>query len=90
MVKNWLRQCLEIQFDLDKPFVHINDELFQREEDYYFNSVEGIELVSCMKEGDELWHFKSPPNTWKMHAGREGIALVSKGEIIDYFVIRRN
>lgn len=36
-------------------------------------------LQSAMKPGDELWEFKSPPETWRMFAGVAGYAIVRDG-----------
>jgi hypothetical protein len=40
-------------------------------------------LLARMQEGDELWEFCSSPESWAHLAGREGIALVRDGKIID-------
>jgi hypothetical protein len=37
-------------------------------------------------DGDELWSFKSPPETWNTFAGRSGYALVRSGHIISSIV----
>ena len=39
-------------------------------------------LKSEMIEGDELWSFNSPADSWRHLAGRSGIALVRNGEVI--------
>jgi hypothetical protein len=45
-------------------------------------------LLEGREEGDELWEFRSPPETWEALAGREGIALVRGGEIVDVLTTR--
>ena len=39
-------------------------------------------LKSQMKEGDELWVFSSPNDTWRNLSGRAGVCIVRDGEII--------
>src|ERR1035441_9922337 len=40
------------------------------------------EMISEMEPGDEIWHFASPEETWRQLCGREGFALVRKGQPI--------
>lgn len=40
--------------------------------------------------GDELWTFCSPPESWKHHAGREGIALVREAKVLIVLVTLMN
>lgn len=47
-------------------------------------------LKNKMVEGDEVWTFSSPPETWENLFGRAGVALVRDGEIIDAIVTRLN
>lgn len=47
-------------------------------------------LVARMIEGDELWTFRSPKGTWRHRRGREGIALVRNGLIINAIVTMMN
>lgn len=36
---------------------------------------------ACLRPGDEIWAFATPPETWKAGAGRAGFAIVRDGEI---------
>jgi hypothetical protein len=47
-------------------------------------------LLAQMIEGDELWLFRSSPESWATLRGREGIALVRKGEVIERVVTGEN
>jgi hypothetical protein len=51
-----------------------------------FQHAEWEALKVEMKPGDELWTFTSPPETWRILAGRAGIALVRDGEIVRFIV----
>jgi hypothetical protein len=41
------------------------------------------EMVASMQEGDELWEYCSSEHSWQHLAGRAGIALIRKGEVVD-------
>jgi hypothetical protein len=43
-----------------------------------------------MQPGDELYKFRSPPETWANLAGRAGIALVRDGKVIDTLLTALN
>jgi predicted RNA-binding protein with PUA-like domain len=46
-------------------------------------------LKASMKDGDELWNFRSPPHTWPAKLGAAGVALVRDGKIIDNVTVLR-
>ena len=37
-------------------------------------------FIAKIKEGDELWHFKSAPIYWEHLMGREGFAILRNGK----------
>ncbi len=39
-------------------------------------------ILRLMQEGDRLYEFRSPEDTWDNYSGKEGIALVRNGAII--------
>jgi hypothetical protein len=39
-------------------------------------------LKGGMAPGDELWEFVSPPDSWAHRCGRQGYAVVRRGEIV--------
>jgi hypothetical protein len=43
-------------------------------------------LKAHMARGDELWEFRSPPNTWIHLMGREGYAVVRNGQIVESLI----
>lgn len=78
MLKPWLQQKWSIA-DLEArhrhdgvPFGFLNDR-WER-------------LKASMQEGDELWEFSSPPETWQHLMGRAGVALVRDGDVVDFLV----
>lgn len=44
-------------------------------------------LKSEAKDGDELWAFENPSNTWKKLGRHAGYALVRKGRIVKSTVV---
>jgi hypothetical protein len=47
-------------------------------------------LKSKMQDGDDLWEYISGGDSWVSRSGREGIALVREGKIIDEILTRMN
>jgi hypothetical protein len=48
------------------------------------------DLFAKMNPGDELWKFSSPRGSWACLAGRAGVALVRKGEVVDAVITIMN
>ena len=49
-----------------------------------------LDFKSKIQEGDELWRFSSPQESWEHLAGRAGICIVRDGEITDSLVTIMN
>ena len=47
-------------------------------------------LISELQDGDELWLFSSPKETWQNLCGRGGICIVRNGEVIKSMVTVMN
>ena len=47
-------------------------------------------LKEAMQEGDELWTYCSPAETWEHLCGRAGYAVVRDGEIVDDILTEMN
>jgi hypothetical protein len=43
-------------------------------------------LKQQMAAGDELWEFCSPPESWAHRKGRQGYAVLRKGQVVDYML----
>ena len=48
------------------------------------------EMVGSMQEGDELWEYRSSEHSWEHLAGRAGIALIRRGEVVDAITTAMN
>jgi hypothetical protein len=58
--------------------------------DFGFGSLQWQKMKSQMQPGDELYNFRSPPETWAKLRGRAGIALVRDGKVIEMLVTSLN
>ncbi len=55
-----------------------------------FLHCEWRQMVGLMQEGDELWEYRSSEHSWEHMAGRAGIALVRRGEVVDAITTSMN
>ena len=55
-----------------------------------FTNWQWVTLKSKMIPGDELWEFRSPPDSWAHLCGRAGVSLVRDGQVIDSIVTLMN
>ena len=55
-----------------------------------YNNIQWRNVVKMMEDGDRLYEFRSPDETWKCFDGKEGVALVRSGKIIADIVILLN
>lgn len=48
------------------------------------------EFIEGLQQGDEVWKFNSPPETWELLMGRAGFAIVRDGMPVEAVVTRLN
>lgn len=48
------------------------------------------DIKSKMLEGDEVWKFSSPPETWTNMCGRGGVCIVRNGHVVDGIITIMN
>jgi hypothetical protein len=74
----WLKNRISVQEAEAKNMVKIGDQFIA------FGNInfQWKEILDRLQEGDELYEFESPSESWKNLAGSKGIALVRAGEII--------
>lgn len=89
MYKNWLQRQLTIEEAETRNMV-CDSRLGNEEVPFGFMNKEWKTLITRMIEGDELWEFNSPEDTWENLCGRAGIALVRNGEVIDTLITMMN
>jgi hypothetical protein len=89
MDKDWLERRLTIEEAEARNMVQDN-RLGNEAVPFGFMNKEWKTLVARIVEGDELWEFNSPEDTWQNLCGRAGIALVRNGEVIDAIVTFMN
>ena len=89
VLKEWLKRKLTIREAEERHLVY-HEQLGNKGVPFGFLNAEWRELVARMLDGDEIWEFSSPANTWSKLGGRAGVALVRNGEIIDSIITRMN
>ena len=45
-----------------------------------------VDFREKLREGDELWEFKSPQKSWDNLAGREGYCIVRDGKVVEHII----
>ena len=55
-----------------------------------FNNHQWRELLSEMKDGDELWTFRTSDESWDNGCGRAGISLVRNGKEVNCIICKMN
>jgi hypothetical protein len=92
-IEDWLSERVSVE-DAEKNFtptaqqIASNPKLPNRA--FSFQNQKWERLKSHMIEGDELWYYCSPPESWEALAGRSGIALVRNGAVIETIVLLMN
>jgi hypothetical protein len=89
MYRDWLQCKLTIEEAEAKNMV-FDSRLGRKRVLFSFENAEWKALIGQMLDGDELWEFVSPENTWQNLCGRAGIALVRDGEVIYVLITRMN
>tara|TARA_B100001093_G_C26724067_1_gene969127 strand:- start:49 stop:543 length:495 start_codon:yes stop_codon:yes gene_type:complete len=51
---------------------------------------EWLNFQKSFKEGDEIWYFKSPPESWEGLHGREGYVILRDNIAVDEYVTLMN
>jgi hypothetical protein len=82
----WLRAEISREEAEAANMVHVDG----RNIPFGYNNGQWRNIVKIMEEGDRLYEFRSPEESWKTFAGLEGIALVRNEEIVADLVILLN
>ena len=82
---DWLLEHLTVDEAEAKHMVH-TERLGPDPVPFGFMNTQWQAMLSLMEEGDQLWSFCSTGECWNSLAGREGIALLRKGQVIETLV----
>jgi len=77
--KDWLKTRITVEHAEAKHMVP-NPRLGEKPVAFGFVNEHRREFLACTQNSDELWEYSSSDHSWEHFAGREGIALVRKGE----------
>lgn len=79
--KSWLIKQVTVE-EAEAAHMVRNDRLGKEPVPFGFQNKQWRALLEQITQGDELWEYSSPPESWRDLAGRAGIALVHNGEIV--------
>ncbi|MCU0713740.1 MAG: hypothetical protein MUC43_16900 [Pirellula sp.] len=87
---SWLQgEPMSVQ-DIERQYGTNRIENRQQLESFGIGSKQWQIIKAQIEPGDELYRFRSPPDSWAKMAGRAGIALVRNGKVIDILVTALN
>ncbi|MEZ6114952.1 MAG: hypothetical protein R3C28_00015 [Pirellulaceae bacterium] len=89
-IESWLRGRPKTVEEIESDHMVSDDKLGPTPVPFGFGNKKWRELKAQMQDGDRLREFKSPPETWARMAGRQGIALVRGGKVVDSIVTLLN
>jgi len=81
MKKSWLTYKITTKIS-DTEFQESGVKWNDYTDPFNLTSFRWDNLKKEMKDGDELWLFSSPDESWIMLSGRCGICIVRDGEIV--------
>ena len=85
MFKGWLRRKTTLE-EYQERRLDVGGRLGPASVTFDYQSRRWLDFKRQIQEGDELWEFRSPFQTWLHLRGRQGICIVRDGEIIDSIV----
>lgn len=87
---SWLTERVSVE-DAEKAFTPTPEQLARNPEmpsqPFAFNNERWEGLKSQMIDGEELWYFCRPRQTWRDLAGRAGLAVVHGGDVVNTLVV---
>ena len=89
MNKDWLQRRVTVQ-EAERQNMILDDRLGAEAVPFGFMNEKWKAFIAQMVEGDELWEFTSPADTWQNLCGRQGIAIVRNGEVLSSLVTEMN
>jgi len=89
LIISWLQEQTTVEQAKADNMV-TDKQLGEKPVPFGFINDEWQELLARMQDGDELWEFESPPETWENLAGRKGIALIRECQVVASIVTLMN
>jgi hypothetical protein len=81
MMVEWLQRRVSVE-QVEAAHMVRHERLGTAPVAFGFDNGRWRELITQMQDGDELWEYTSPAETWANMAGRAGYALVREGKIV--------
>ncbi|HCE42869.1 MAG TPA: hypothetical protein DET40_04925 [Lentisphaeria bacterium] len=89
MFKEWLVRKISLE-EAEKAHMVLDKRLGPDPLPFGFQYQKWLEFKNQLEEGDELWKFHSPTESWQNLCGRAGICILRKGDIVDCMVTTMN
>jgi hypothetical protein len=89
MVIEWLQKRVTVE-EAEAAETLVDKRLGPDPVPFGFGNAKWKQLIAQMREGDELWSFRSPRETWANMSGRMGYSLVRGGRVISSIVTLMN
>jgi len=89
MFLEWLQQRVTVE-EAERAHLVVDDRLGPEPVPFGFQHEEWKQLIAQMDTGDDLWQFRSPPETWRNMCGRAGYVVIRSGQIIGSVVTLMN
>ena len=87
--KEWLSRKVTIE-EVEQEHSVTDSRLGPEPVPFGFSNDSWVRVIGRREEGDELWEFNSPPDTWANLCGRAGVCLVQDGWIVDAVITKMN
>ena len=89
MTKEWLKNKISVD-EAEQKHVVKDDRLGTEPIPFGFQYKEWLAFKKKIQDGDEIWKFSSPPETWEHLRGRAGICIVRDNKIVAHIVTLMN
>lgn len=82
---DWLQNIITLEQAEENNLI-LDERLGPEPVVFGFINDEWEEFKARIQDGDELWEFSSPPESWERLAGRSGLCIVRDGIIINVMI----
>lgn len=85
MYIEWLNKQITLN-QAETNYLEQDDRISPVPVPFGFYNYQWNQLKAELQDGDELWLFSSPKESWKNMCGRGGICIVRDGEVVKLMV----
>lgn len=89
MMKEWLQEKTTVEYAEQEHLVN-DDRLGPNPVPFGFQQDTWLSFKKEIKQGDQIWKFRSSAESWRHFAGREGLCIVRDDEVVASIITRMN